>query len=174
MRISEKPYFNWLISIVCEPKDRKKYSILLEKLYETEYRWVISRDECRAADGIALRDRFDGDGYVPFNQKCSVLEMLVALAWRCETDYMGDLTREDRTSEWFWVMIHNLELDFMDDKHYDEYEVDEILDIWMTNDYEFDGKGGLFYIKDIFRDMRKEEIWVQMMWFINYFREEYE
>ena len=171
--IDTKSYKEWLLRRVCDLPQMRKYSELWDKLYSTEYKWVIPQDKNRAADGVDLRYKYKGDGYICMNGPCTVLEMLVALAIRCENELMGDIMQEDKTKKWFWMMIKNLELDEMTDLRYDEYFVESVLDIWMANRYEFDGRGGLFWIKNIEYDMRNVEIWYQMIWFMNDFADKY-
>ena len=55
----------------------------------------------------------------------------------------------------------------MTDAKFDEDEVDEILDIFLRHDYEPNGRGGLFIIDDEEEDLRDEEIWAQMCWYVN-------
>lgn len=152
----------------------RKYEFLWDKLYSMEYTWIIPKDENRAADGITLRYRYNGDGFVEINAPCNVLEMLVALAIRCEDELMGDLLKGDKTSKWFWMFLEHLDLDLMTNKDFDEYFVEVMVNNFMCNHYSADGKGGLFWIPGIKMDMRKTEIWYQMIWFMNYYAEKWD
>jgi hypothetical protein len=132
-------------------------------------------DQNRAEDGLSLRYRFaldngyeDNPDYILdiLDGPCSVLEMMVALALRCE-EVMDDAHIGDRTSQWFWGMIVNLGLGAMYDDLYDRQLVDEIIDTFLDRNYDPDGKGGLFTILNCERDLRDMEIWQQLCWYLN-------
>lgn len=167
-------YFDWLCDLVCRQRYSKAISFrkLLTRLHETEFTYLIPRDKNRAMDGIDLRWRFSleydldsGD----LDGPCSVLEMMVALAIRCEEDYMDDPGVGDRTGQWFWGMIVNLGLGSMTDTRYDERVVDDILQRFLNREYEPDGKGGLFTVRNCNFDLRDVEIWVQMCYYLDNF-----
>ena len=168
-------YFNWLSDIT----HLEGHGLLLEKLFRTEFWWTIPFDANRADDGIQLRYRFGRIFGIPDpvlcaeldNRPCSVLEMMVALAIRCEEDIMGDERIGDRTAVWIRDMFLSLGLAGYTDNVYDEREVNYILNIFLSRRYSRTGDGGLFSIPDLpyDRDMRTVEIWSQMNWFINKF-----
>ena len=160
-------YYAWLLSFI-ETDESENYTELLELLYYRAYIWMVPQDANRAEDGIDLRARFEEETGVGLRHTdgCSVLEMLIALAIRC-SEIMGDPREEDQTWYWFWLMVSNLRLDIYTDEAFDDEKVEEILDIFMTNQYERDGTGGLFYVKNFHGDMRKLEIWYQMCHFLN-------
>lgn len=130
-------------------------------------------DENRASDGLDLRYRFvDLMGFdIPveeiYDKPCSVLEMLVALSLRCEETIMDDTRYGNRTGQWFWGMIKNLGLGDMIDSRFDRRECDYILKRFLNRDYDSDGRGGLFTIKDPRRDLRTVEIWYQLNWYLD-------
>lgn len=168
-------YFNWLYDLVCGKRYSKSmsYEKLLMRLHDREFVYSILMDENRAEDGVDLRYRF-GDEYDCLDEvklyltgPCSVLEMMVALAFRCEDHIMCDSDYGNRTSQWFWGMITNLGLGSMTDKHYDRDFVDETIDIFLNREYEPDGKGGLFTIRDCEFDLRTIDIWYQLNWYLN-------
>ena len=73
-------------------------------------------DENRAIDGLELRTDFEYEtgeyldktsGLMP---KCTVFEMLAALAIRCESQLMYNPSLGDRTSKWFFEFLDNLNL----------------------------------------------------------------
>lgn len=170
-------YFEWMYQIVCKDRytRRRSYRKLLIRLFDTEFIYIISMDSNRAEDGINLRYRFGREfGYRDpeiaaclDNRSCSVLEMMVALAIRCEEHILGDADIGDRTGEWFWIMIDSLGLRDMNDGRFDGRYVDETIDIFLNREYGRDGEGGLFFIKDCPRDLRHMEIYYQMCWYIN-------
>ena len=169
-------YFNWLYDWVCGRRFSKhvSYRKLLMRLHDTEFTYLIERDENRAADGTELRYRYctDQDMYdVPecLDGPCSVLEMIVALAIRCEENIMDDPHLGDRTGQWIWNMITNLGLGSMTDEHYDREYIDNVVDTFLNREYYPDGKGGLFRIRDCHRDLREVEIWIQMCWYLDSF-----
>jgi hypothetical protein len=131
----------------------------------------VPHDENRAADGIALRYRYCSNyGYEDLDYyldgPCSVLEMMVALAIRCEETIMDDPDIGDRTGQWFWGMLVNMGLGAMDDSKYDRRVVDIAVDTLLDRTYEPDGKGGLFTVKHCDQDLRTVEIWYQLIWYL--------
>ena len=163
-------YFTWLYNLVCENRysDQISYKKLLMHLHNTPFRYSILRDENRASDSVDLRDRFDpviAETYL--NDPCSVLEMMIALAIRCEENYMDDPVMGNRTNQWFWEMIVNLGLGSMDDSRYDKRYVTNCIDRLLDREYEPDGQGGLFKVKHYDRDLREVEIWVQFSWYLD-------
>lgn len=165
-------YFNKLCNIACGNRYKEHiYSNLLEYLYTKEFRYSILRDENRAEDGIDLRYRFGYEKYI--NRPCSVLEMMLALAIRCEETIMDNPDIGDRTSQWFWRMIVNLGLGDMRDDVYDERHVNRVVERFLSRDYSPDGEGGLFYIPNCECDMRDVEIWVQLCWYLDEYDTDY-
>ena len=171
-------YFEWLLSQTGEKRYSKQtsYEQLLTHLHDVQFRYLIPKDQNRAEDGIALRYRFviakeyeDQTDWVLdiLGGPCSILEMMVALAIRCEEGIMDDPGVGDRTSQWFWTMLANLSLSSMVDARYDERFVDDKIDIFLDRRYDPDGKGGLFRIRDCERDLRDVEIWVQLCWYLD-------
>ena len=163
-------YFEWLCQIVTgDYSYRSDHRNLLWKLFDTEFSWVIENDASRAMDGLDLRDHFERyeHGYCDIDGRCRILEMMVALAHRCEESIMDDPNIGDRTWEWFWSMIKNLNLYSMDDKNFDRDYVEDILTKFLNREYEPDGTGGLFTITSRNDDLRNVEIWYQMMWHLD-------
>ena len=99
-------YFDELVDFV----DGENLRGVLWRLYTTEFYWFddIIMDRNRAMDGLKLRHEDKNAGY---SVNCSVLEMLIGMAIRCERDIMHVNGAGDRTIEWFWIMIGNLGLD---------------------------------------------------------------
>lgn len=170
-------YFEWLFDIVCEDMFNKNisYRKLLSFLHLTEFRWIIDRDENRALDGLDLRDRFitfkNYDDLVLdyLEGPCSVLEMMIALAIRCEETITDNPDFGDRTKQWFWGMINNLGLGSMMDDVFDRRIAEDIVQRFLDRDYAPNGKGGLFTIDNVNRDLRTVEIWYQQNWYLNNF-----
>lgn len=120
-------YFEWLWNFTkCRGHSQNRKIITL--LHNIEFRYSIPMDANREEDGIDLRYRFITEVGIPKNYQevyayldgpCSVLEMMIALAIRCEESIMDDPDIGDRTSEWFWLMMKNLGLDYMSDRKFD-------------------------------------------------------
>ena len=161
-------YFDWMYRLVC--KKPRSYRKLFKQLHEIDFYYLIPMDGNRAEDGVDLRYRFgyeeafDDHAIASYldDRPCSVLEMMIALAIRCEEHIMDDPDIGDRTDIWLWDMIRNLGLDFMSDNRYDPEYVDTVIGRFLNRDYGRDGRGGLFVIDDNRCDMRSMEIWYQM------------
>lgn len=173
---AEEEYFNWLYNYVCKGRahDKISYKKLFKRLYEIEFAFYIRNDLNRARDGVDLRYRFaivkhNNDIMNILDGPCSVLEMIIALAIRCEETIMDDSSYGDRTSQWFWSMLSNLGLSYMIDERYDEDIVNKKIYDFMEKRYEPDGKGGLFYIRGCKEDLRDYEIWTQLSWYLKKF-----
>ena len=167
-------YFEWMCDVVCGKSFREPftYNRLLAFLHDVEFTYFVPYDENRAAEGIALRYRYCllhecEDLEWCLTGPCSVLEMMVALAIRCEENIMDDPEIGDRTGQWFWGMITNMGIGAMHDANYDEILVRDVVARFLDRDYEPDGRGGLFRVKGWHRDMRTAEIWHQLMAYIN-------
>lgn len=168
-------YFEWLYSLVCGKRYSKQvsYRRLLEFLHGIEFTYFVPHDENRAEDGIDLRWRFawitkrDYDEVTNYiSGPCSVLEMMVALSISCE-DIMDNPQVGNRTGQWFWGMIVNLGLGSMFDRNFDEVYSEEVIRKLLDREYEPNGKGGLFTIKNCDRDLRTVEIWYQLCWYLD-------
>lgn len=168
-------YFQWMCSLVCDKKHRDNYQSLLSFLFDTEFIYAIGLDGNRAADGVDLRYLFSKiRGYSDHvaalyldDEPCSMLEMMIALANRCEVQIMDNPEIGDRTGIWFWEMIESLGLHPYTDDNFDESEVSKIVKRFIHRKYSANGKGGLFTIHDSRQDMRSIEIWYQMMQYLN-------
>jgi len=185
MKTLEKEYFKWLYDLTAGRG--KRYKKLCDQLHEKPFRWFVPNDDNRAADGVFLRERFIeemglDDSHLEveslMKRKCTVFEMLVALARRLD-DTMYDPDRPDRNnnalSRWFLELLKNLKLDRFYDNltpdwrfgPMDEAEVDEILEILLERSYDFYGNGSLFPLKGSTpKDLAKVEIWYQMMYYL--------
>lgn len=171
-RINDE-YFEWLCELVDSKRFSKQvsYRKLLMHLHNIEFTWFIPHDDNRADDGIQLRRRYslirnDTTLSSYIQGPCSVLEMIVALATRCEETIMDDALMGNRTGQWFWGMIHNLGLSSMTDSNFDRDFVDEVIARFLNREYEPDGKGGLFTVRHCNHDLRTVEIWCQLSWYL--------
>ncbi len=177
MRIEDRvrsDYFEWMYDLMCQGRFAKgiTYRQLFTFLHDTEFIYFVPYDENRAEDGIALRYRFClfhncEDLEYCLDGPCSVLEMMVALAIRCEERIMADPEKGDRTTQWFWNMINSLGLSSMTDYNFNEWLVNDVITRFLKREYDPDGKGGLFTIKRWNHDARDTEIWRQLLAYLN-------
>lgn len=168
-------YFNWMYNLVCKGK-RMSYRKILGYLHEREFTYTLKFDGNRAEDGVDLRyrysyelGRYDGPTVAAYldDGPCTVLEMMIALAIRCEETIMDDPEAGDRTTYWFWSMMESLGLKGMSDERFDERLAERIVDIFLNREYAENGKGGLFTVRHPYRDLRDVEIWCQMNWHLD-------
>ena len=175
MRKIDDEYFEWLVDLVCRDRFSKQISFkkLLTHLHDTKFIYFVRMDRNRELDGLDLRYRFTYDKQYPDHfidslpEYCSVLEMMIALSIRCEEYIMSDPGIGDRTSQWFWEMVASLGLGSFYDSRYDEDAVENILYRFLNREYEPDGQGGLFTVKNCDVDMRDVEIWHQLLTYLN-------
>lgn len=165
-------YFEWLCELIDSKRFSKQvsYRKLLAHLHNIEFTWCVPMDSNRADDGIQLRRHYSLyknditlSDYI--QGPCSVLEMMVALAVRCENT-MDDTQMGDRTGQWFWGMVHNLGLSPMIDSDFDREFADEVIARFLNREYEPDGRGGLFTVRHCTHDLRTVEIWCQLSWYL--------
>ena len=166
-------YFNWMYDMVFI-KRAPSYVRLLRYLNSQEFTYNIRLDGNRADDGLYLRYRFKQENHLRavdvdrcLTGKCSVLEMMVALCLRIEEDIMDDPVKGNRIHKWFHVMLKSLGLLDMDDAYFDERYADKVITRFLNREYEPNGAGGLFRIKDCPYDLRSVEIWYQMCWYFD-------
>lgn len=185
----QNSYFNYICGKIVDSKysfgkicPDKTWFELLAFLHRKEFYSIHPMDINRESDGKELRTQFfeqfglfdlhkDDDfihNHAVFLEgPCSVLEMMISLSSRC-----GQMVT---LSPGFLVfsMIKNLELDkFDDNSFYNIRDYDKIIrkkiDIMLERDYDANGKGGLWPLKTNLcqKDMRNEEIWYQMMFWL--------
>ena len=172
--ILQDEYFGWMCHLV-QDEGRAHYCDLLSYLNDVIFQYTIPMDGNRAADGVDLRYRFGYENC--YNtamiaslldvKPCSMLEMLVALAFRCEEHIMSDPDIGDRTHVWFWEMIDSLGLTEMTDGDFDCRYTDKVLSRFFNHTYARNGKGSIFTIPNNSKDMRTVELWSQMNWYLN-------
>lgn len=170
-------YFEWMYQLVYDEQYWKglSYYKLLNRLHNIDFLYILPMDGNRAEDGINLRYRFGYEksyedsmiaAYLD-NRPCSVLEMIIALAFRCEEQIMNDPDAGNRTGQWFRDMISNLGLDSMSDDRFDIEYTDDVIFRFMGREYKRNGEGGLFTVERCGCDMRSVEIWYQMNWYLD-------
>ena len=168
-------YFDWRLGLIGEIYHGREYMNLLRHLDTIPFTYTQPRDGDREADGIDFRYRFGYEQHYDSrviascldNRPCSVLEMMVALAFRCEEQIMADAEYGNRTGQWFWAMIESLDLLDMYDEQFDAQHVDAVVDRFLDRRFSWNGEGGLFTVRNPRRDMRSTEIWYQMCYYLN-------
>ena len=172
-------YFNWLCSLVNDSKpNRESYYHLLTFLHSVDFMYIIPMDGNRYADGINLRYRYGRERKIEDpviascldNNPCSVLEMMVALAVRCEEFIMYNPDKGVLSGRWFWMMVENLGLEDMTDSRFDIEPARSVVYRFLARDYSHDGQGGLVYIPNSPYDLRNMEIWYQMQRYLSEYR----
>ena len=164
---------NEYLDFLCKIVGRKgvDYTELLTFLHGIEFYSLVPNDDNRGLDGERLRDIYldevgpSGAPSLP-NRPCSVLEMLIGVAFRLEFDLLGG-EYERPASDWFWILLDNLGLMGFNNrilKQNDEakLEAGKIVLNLLDRRYKFDGSGGLFPLKVAQKDQRTVEIWYQM------------
>lgn len=168
-------YISWLYDQVFPVKRKKEeYWYLFVKLFNITFYWSVPNDDNRGYDGLQLRSDWSlaNFGFITtdwIDKECTVLEMLVALAFRME-DVLENPDRPSRVRDWFILLISNLGLKECTDENYsptNELLIEKNIDKMLSRKYDREGNGGLFPIDTSVQDQRKVEIWYQMMKYIN-------
>ena len=164
-------YLNYLYDIVGGKNGPcRNYYYLMSTLMEIDFYWMIPKDDNRSEDGLVLRHEYCyeigaiNDRFL--SECCTVLEMLIGLSRRIDTDITYSDSNPDLTGVWFCQLIANLGLlDCTNDLYSDEKrdKIVQTVYTFMDRTYDFDGYGGLFPLKNPHEDQRKVEIWKQMM-----------
>lgn len=170
-------YFEWMVAKVCPnyPLNPTLYLNLLHTLHDIDFKYSLPMDANREDDGFQLRYRFAYERCLPDSvvaseidiRPCSVLEMMVALALRCEEQIMDNPDVGNRMGNWFWEMIESLGLISEKDYSFNRRRVERKIRKFLDRNYNRNGHGGLFTIHDDRYDMREAEIWYQMMWHLH-------
>lgn len=165
-------YFLWLCGLV--NADMTRYSELLFRLHDMDFLWILDQDESREAEGLMLREEYlrltygEEDWVMLMDKRCSVLEALIPLARRM-SDALTEDNSGDTTRVWFWEFIKNLGLKTYSNIRL-EYEdgEDDLIDIqmivhrWLNREFDWDGEGSIFPLKNSAHDQRERTIIYQM------------
>lgn len=156
------------------------FSFLTEKVYNSNlndavcyellsvpFTWDenIITDANRADDGLSLRSLFYYDEHDisgMCDSPCSVLEMLVAMSIRIEMDIMGE-PGDDHPGRWFELMMKNLRIG----RYTPVNDALMKIDIWLHREYEANGVGSLFPLREFPGDQRDLPIWDQMSFYLS-------
>ncbi len=179
-------YFEFMYStVVDESITGISYRNLFHTLDSIIFEPILAMDENRAVDGSNLKYNDFADYYnisndvinkAFGNNPCSVLEVLIALSLKIESELMTSVKYGNRTGQWFWTMINNLGLNGMSDEKWNmnpvaaSHTVTNIINVFLDRQYQFDGTGGNIVIfPDTIYDLRLIDIWTQMSWYLNSF-----
>lgn len=174
-------YYSWLCDLVDVTRPTRSYDILTRKLHDTRFYWSVPNDDNRAFEARNLREAFCEENNVEyifeyFDTGCSILELLVALAYRCESimvDQYGDMPMR----KWYWDMLGNVGLSKFTDEVWNDidgdFNVDQVLIRINDRTYKRNGQGGLFPLNHAKKDQRSVELWYQMNAYLveNYYDE---
>ena len=164
---SMSEYIHWVLKdkLGLTEKECRENRCLVSALAEIEFIPRHPMDENRADDGLELRSDFEyetgnfidkSSGLMP---SCTFFEMVAALAIRCESQMMRNLSIGDRTSKWFFEFLDNLDILGCDDRNV-EYIVD-MCEAFMN------GKKDMFPLKKRGIKQANEEIWKQLTAYLN-------
>lgn len=175
----KQEYDDWIISLATNwCSNFGKYGRLMEFLHSIPFYSTVQipLDENRGADGKDLRLRFvETTSEYTYNHaylylmdyEATMLEVMVALTLKCEENIMRDDDLGDRSYEWFYGMLCSSGLDACDDDHFDEDKAYEIVERILERKYSRNGKGGLFTLINPPKDLRRVEIWYQLLWYLD-------
>ena|ERR1044072_4481040 len=154
-------YLEWLYLQVGRQAKNVEHWELLKKLLSWEFVMLVPNDDNRCSDGIAIRKEFTRDtdvrpSHIWMNMGCSVLEMLIGISRHLSFEMDRD------EGFWFWHLIGNLGLTRFNDKRYNDRVVDQILERLVWRQYSYDGRGGIFPLREPYEDQRDVELWFQM------------
>lgn len=167
LRKNEIIYFQSLCRMIKEHLHRPKYGDLCYWLFNEGFYAYIPNDDNRVADGLKLRNDFGIDlGEEP----CSVLEMLIGLAERMDYE-LFDTVAGKRVDRWFWMLIENLDFDYVEFGKEASERNNDILRRFINRRYGRNGEGGAFPLRKSRTDQRKVELWYQMQAYIQEFME---
>lgn len=181
---NDEHYLHWLCEHIDNdtlPSTEDRYSLLAEQMHNTEFSWVIDKDENRAETGKYFRVIYANEFGIGINDipdyPCSFLEMILGLCQ--EAAYLSDLEYKNSISTWFMVLIDNIGLIGFDDDRYTTDNmssdiVDDILEDVMNRKYNSNGVGGFFPMPGTDEDQPEVELWYQLNEYIMYIEDSYE
>lgn len=162
----EESYLIWLYSQVADPEIKNPkltHWRLIRILFKREFAWIVPNDDNRIQDGKNIRWEFVQDkGYEDVDPNwlelgCSFLELMVGLSRRLEFEAGGE------AHYWFWDLVSNIRLSRCNDSsRMSETQIQGILDKVVWRQYEPDGRGGFFPLREPDRDQRGVELWYQL------------
>lgn len=154
-------YLEWLYNLVGRQTKNADHWKLLTAMNSYEFVMLVPNDDNRCSDGEALRREFAQEEgiYLPRAWKsmgCSVLEMMISVSRHLAFEMDGS------EGSWFWHLVSNLDLSRYNDSRFNERWINQVLERLVWRQYNSNGKGGLFPLKDPHEDQKDVEIWFQM------------
>ena len=176
---NEKTYLGWL-------QEKSGLSgVLSGILYESDFESNIPQDKIQMDKAKEMRKIYATEvggqhDFADDNERikhvdrlwksvhnpCSMLEMMVYLARALNSILNEDV--EDRTKEFFKILLDNCGMGALDDEDYD-LRPDYVRNFWLERikmiqkkTYSESGKGGFFPLKWPREDQRKVSIWYQL------------
>ena len=148
------------------------YGQLLAILWRTDFIAEYENDNNRIEDARGLREEFSGsmdisnEDYIKLkNIPVRLIEVMIALAQRIN-DIMGF---DDNLPKYFWEMVASMEINKLDDGHFNASSAQHHIDILLGHKYKKNGRGGLFFIQGIGPEYNAPmlDLWTQAMAYIN-------
>lgn len=170
-------YFVWICRLLGVEQETRAYWDMFKVMHNKKFISYIPNDDNREVEGAELRHAFCDVMNIHFhpsffNKDISVLEVIMALAYRCER-IMADKEGMPRMymKDWFWHFMKNIKLigcsdDVNTDQNFLAY-IETIIDKFVNRTYNRNGEGGLFPLKFDKKDQRKIELWYQMSSYLN-------
>ena len=171
-----KRYFRWIIHSALPPDVMYRCQRLgidiyaaLTEMHSVDFEGVTDMDLNRIDDGIELRYRFGRDLGYPDPEiamsidiyPCSMLEMIAALSLKAGEQIFGNPYEKSGAQ---WIFGRMLENSGILERGCNVFD---ICDSIIARTYAKDGKGGLFYIPKCPQDLRRVELWHQMMLYLD-------
>lgn len=168
--------------IIPETADETYFNLAM-KLHKTDFKVVVPLDDNRIADARNLRTFWallhsNYNDYTGISGPgASMLEVMIGLCERFDTTVQMRADLQERTDQWFHLMLKNSSLDIFCDAYFTptvnedgitEYDgtanemCDEIIKTINERKYDIDGRGGFFPRVNSCRDERKVDLWIQM------------
>ena len=117
-------------------KYKREYNLLFDDLFSIEFRWHVALDAKRIDDAeYYIRDKFDDGTLEKLGCPVSVLEVLLAMSYRCEHDVMGS-RGDSKFYFWFWEFLENFGLLEFSDDLYEKDAVFSIVNDWLDDRYD--------------------------------------
>lgn len=164
--MEEYGYFDWLCDTVLLHQTHPDHTLLLKTLHKFVYTPQNDFDIRRIHKALELREY--SECYVTPNTPASCLEVLVSIALDAETSVMKDSEYGNRTANWFWIMMQNLNLLQYTDYNFSKYDVEDILKKFVNRRYTKSGNGSIGFTRNRNnrKDFRKMDIWQQFNIFL--------
>ena len=163
--ILHEQYFEWLLFKVTDPKQPREFGMMYKELASTPFEARVGRDSNLIEHCEYMRqDYYDEAEFMHQNYDIedgpiTLLEIMVNLSIKAEDIMQGfDGVNCER---WFNDMLENSGLIFYTDHRFStvgaRHKIKKIID----RTYEWNGRGGLFYIPvlDEKNDLREVELW---------------